>query len=220
MLSDALSFPANSDDWLPTILVGGVLSLLGFLVLPAFVVQGYLIRVLRSAARGDEEVPSFTDWSGLLVDGLKAVLVALVYGLVVVIPLGILVVILGGALGGVGGDTARVVGGLVSVVALLVAGLVGLVVSYVLPAAYANFAVEGSARAVFDLGTVLRGALTTEYAVGWLLAVVVGVVGGLVATPLTFLIVGVFLAFYVQIVTYYLFGRGFAEGLRSKGEVV
>lgn len=220
MLGDALSFPTNSDDWLPTLLIGGVLSLLGVLILPAFVVQGYLIRVLRRAARGDGATPSFTDWSGLFVDGLKVVLVTVVYGLAVIVPIALLGLILRVWVGSAGGDTARAVGSLVGVVLLLVAGLLALLVGYVLPAAYANFAVRGNLGAAFDLGTIRRAALTSDYAVAWLLALVVGFVGSLVATPLMLLVVGVFVAFYVQIVSYYLFGRGFAEGLRSKGEVV
>jgi uncharacterized membrane protein len=64
--------------------------------------------------------------------------------------------------------------------------------------------------------TILQGAFTREYAVGWLLAVVVGVVGGLVGTALTAVVVGIFVLFYVQVSLYYLVGRGFAAGLSKK----
>lgn len=36
---------------------------------------------------------------------------------------------------------------------------------------------------------------------------------GIIAFLLTFLLVGVFLSFYVQVSVYYLFGRGYAKGL-------
>lgn len=220
MLGDAISFPATSDDWIPTLIIGGLLTVLSVLFFPAFIVQGYAVRVLRRAARGEAEAPSFTDWGGLFVDGLKLFVVTAVYSLAILVPLAVLVAALGVSAGALGGDTGRVVGGLLGVVLLLVVGALSLVVGYLLPAAYANVAIEGTMRAAFDFGTVLRGALTGDYLVAWLLALAFGLVGNLVATPLAALVVGIPLLFYVQVVTYYLFGRGFAEGLRSEGAVV
>jgi hypothetical protein len=229
MLSDALSFPRRSDDWLPTLLIGGILTFLGPLVLPALVVQGYLVRVLGRAAADERTPPSFTDWGRLLVDGLKLLVVNLVYGVVVFLPLAVvfaaLVVIvptgpsvaepgMGPGMAPPSGGTAT---GLVVFLALLLVALLAvLVVGYVLPAALANFAIEGRLGAAFHLRTILRGAFTREYAVAWLLALLVGVVGGLVGSALTAVVVGIFVLFYVQVSFYYLIGRGFASGLARK----
>jgi hypothetical protein len=231
MLSDALSFPRRGDDWLPTLIVGGILTALGFLVLPAIIVQGYLVRVLHAAARDDRNPPSFTQWGGLFVDGLKLFVVNLVYGLLAVVPVTVvfasLVVIVptGPVTDGPGmppvepgmAPQPRLTAGIVVFLALLLVAVGAvLVVGYVLPAALANFAIEGRMRAAFHLRTVLRGAFTREYAVAWLIAVVVGVVGGLVGSALTVVVVGVFVLFYVQVSLYYLVGRGFAAGLSKK----
>ncbi|WP_380681779.1 hypothetical protein [Salinigranum sp. GCM10025319] len=43
-----------------------------------------------------------------------------------------------------------------------------------------------------------------------------GVVGGLVGSALSVIVVGLFVLFYVQVVSYYLFGLGFARGLSKK----
>ena len=205
MLGDALEFPRNADDWLQTVLIGGILSALQFLVVPVFVVQGYSVRVLRNAATGTERPPSFTDWGDLIVDGLKLIVVELVYAFVVLLPILVVVAVSGAAfVGGRGGLLA----GLVGVVGVLVAVVLALVAAYVLPAALANFAVEDSMAAAFDLSTVLAIAFTGDYAVAWVVAVVVGLVGGLVGGALTALVVGVFVLFYVQVVVFYLFGRG------------
>lgn len=71
MFDDALSYPSNADDWLKPLLIGGSLLLFSFFIIPAFLVQGYSIRVLRSAANNEETPPSFTEWGDLLVDVSK-----------------------------------------------------------------------------------------------------------------------------------------------------
>lgn len=209
MLGDALSFPRRSDDWLPTLLIGGVLSVLGFLIVPLFIVQGYLVRVLQAAVRGDDEAPSFTDWGDLIVDGVKLVLVNLIYGLIILVPVVVLSVITGVAAGG--GGAGRAVAGIVGIVGAIVVFGLALVVAYVVPAAAANFAVEDRLGAAFDFSTVFGVAFSGDYALAWLLGLVVALVGGLVGSLLSFLVVGVFVLFYVQVSTFYLFGRGFAE---------
>ena len=226
MLSDALSFPRGGDDWLSTLLVGGILTVLSFLILPGFVLQGYLVRVLGHAARGERTPPSFTQWGSLLVDGLKVFVVNLVYGLVVLIPFALL---LGGLFIAVPGEPVPVApgatpsppsggaGGLVVLVVLVaVVAVAGLLLAYLLPAALANFAIEGNLGAAFALRTIASGAFTGDYAVAWLLALVVGIVGGLVGSALSAVVVGFFVLFYVQVVLYYLVGRGFAAGLSKK----
>lgn len=225
MLGDALSYPLNSDDRIATILVGGVLSALGFLVVPAFIVQGYLVRVLRDAAKGETAAPSFTDWGSLIVDGVKLFVVNLVYSLVVVVPtLAVLALFVPTSVrtdpGGVPAQPPDAGFGLVALVGVLVVLLFGLLVAYFLPAAMANFAVEDSLGAAFDLSTIWTAATTGEYFVGWVLALVVGVVGGLVGAALSTIVVGIFVLFYVQVVTYYLWGRGFSKGLAKKRRAV
>lgn len=212
MLGDALSFPRSSDDWLPTLLIGGVLSALSFLVVPVFLVQGYFVRVLRAAANDEMEAPSFTDWGGLFLDGLKLFVVNIAYSLVLAVPYFALIFAIGFGSDGGPGVLAAVLGLLVFVLAL--------VVGYFIPAAFTNFAIEGDFGAAFDFGTIKSGAFTSDYATAWLLAIVVGVAGGLVGAALSIVVVGIFILFYVQVMVYYLFGRGFVNGLnRERGGV-
>jgi hypothetical protein len=213
MLDDALRFPRSGDDWLPTLIIGGVLSLLGVLILPALVVQGYLVRVLQAGARDETTAPSFTEWGGLFVDGLKLLVVNLGYALATVIPVTIVVAVLAAATGATDASDPNVLLSLVNLGVGLLLLVLSLLVTFVLPAAMANFAIQGRLRAAFDVSTVARGAFTWEYAVGWLLGVVVAVVGGLIGVVLSALVVGVFVLFYVQVVVYFLWGRGFAAGL-------
>jgi len=217
MLSEAFEFPKAGDDWLPTILIGGVLSILSALVLPAFVLQGYLVRALRDGAAGERAAPSFTQWGELLVDGLKLFVVNIVYSIVVVIPMFIGLSVVGG-LGVVAGESnaGALFTGLVGLVILLLFVVLGLLLAYVVPAAMANFAIEGRIGAAFAFGTIREGAFTSEYATAWVLSIVVSIVGGIVGGALSLILVGIFVLFYVQVMTYFLWGRGFAAGLDAR----
>ncbi|WP_435146928.1 DUF4013 domain-containing protein [Halobaculum sp. P14] len=217
MFEDAVKFPLESEDRVSTLIIGGVLTLLSVLIIPAFIVQGYLIRVLRAAATGEEAAPSFTDWGDLFVDGLKLLVINLVYGIAIMVPFVLVGVVgIGGAaftegFGGVAALSA------VTVLLFALVALVALVISYVIPAALTNFALDGSLSAAFDVDTIKQVALTGDYFVGVLLGVVLGGVIGTIASPLVFLLVGIPLLFYGQVVTYYCFGRGFADARGGAG---
>jgi hypothetical protein len=223
MLSDALSYPLNGDSWLRTILVGGLLSLLTVFVIPVFFLQGYYVRILRGASTGETDAPEFSDWGDLLVDGLKLFAVNLLVSLVVFVAMFVVAAIFGAGslLSGAGpaADPGSGAGGIFAVfgaVGFLLFLAVVLAIGYVAPGMFANFAREDSIAAAFDVSTVVAGVTTSEYLVAWVLAVVVGLVLGTIASLLSIVVVGIFGLFYVQVVTYYLFGRGFADGLDEK----
>ena len=80
---DVLTYPLAADDWPRTVVIGGLLTLFSPLVLPLLPLYGYVLDVARAGRRGDPEPPSVAldDLARLSVEGLVAVLVALVYGL-------------------------------------------------------------------------------------------------------------------------------------------
>jgi len=220
MLSDALWFLKRSDDWFATTIIGGVLSLLSVLILPGIILQGYFVRAMQAAANGEPAAPSFTDWGGLFVDGLKLFVVTFVWALVAIVPAILLSIIVGigtftvseAATGSAAASSAGGLGlGIASLVLGLLVFVLGLLAAYLGPAAGANFAIEGNLGAGFDVRTIVSGALTGEYAVAWLLALVVAVVLGSIGGVLSAVVVGFFVLFYVQVMTYYLWARGFAD---------
>lgn len=222
MLEAALRYPTTGERALERLLVGGVLVLLSVFVLPAFLVYGYLVRSLAAVAGGDDEPPAFDDWAGLLVDGLKAAVVAVAYGIV---PFAAAVaffvpVSVGTAAGGNG--SPGVLAG-VGVLAVLLLVVVALVVAYVVMAALSTFAVEGRLAAAFDLRRVARFAASGPYLAAVLLAIAVQVLLGvatLAAVVFTFglaLLVlvplGAFLQFWLYLVTVHLFGAAYREAM-------
>lgn len=218
MLADALAFARRDDDWVETVLIGGVLTILGFLVVPVILVNGYLLRVLDAAVAGDEQPPRFGDWVDLLVDGLLVWVIqfiylgvpAMVFGMVV-LSLTLITAVTTSASPRPGAIAA--VGGLAVVAVLMTAVLVVLVAAYLLPAALANFARAGEFAAAFHLRTVARAAFSADYVIAMLLVIAVSIVLGFVGGLLVVVLVGFFVLFYLQVVVYHLFGRGFARGL-------
>jgi len=218
MISESLGYLRTSDDWMKTVVIGGLLTLFGFLVVPTVLVAGYLVRVLRATMHGDDAPPRFDDWSDLAGDGLRAFAIAIVYGLVPAILIGVTAG-LAAAAAGPGPRTGLVVGA-VSLVGGLLALALGLLAAYIVPAAVANYAEQASFRAGFAVGD-LRPVLTSgTYATAWAMGFAVVLGAGLVAAvlnvvPLLGTVVGAFVSFYAITAAYYIVGHawGDARGL-------
>lgn len=215
MIRDAIQYPKRRDDALATILVGGLLNLTGFLILPQILLYGYYLRVLESAASGGSTAPAFDEWADLFVDGLKAFGVAVVYTgvpvfLLVLIPAVMTFVLPMGSPAGAGTGGQPAAG---SALALLMIGLsivsFGLLAVgyYLLPAALTGLALKGTLDAAFDASALKRVALSKEYFVGCVAAAALLIGASVVLTPLLFLLVGFFLQFYVLVSATYLVGH-------------
>ncbi|MFC6725874.1 DUF4013 domain-containing protein [Halobium palmae] len=212
MLEDALSYPTKGDSGIARVLIGGGLLMFSWLLVPGFIAAGYLLRALGAASRG-EGPPPFDDWSGMLVDGLKATVVSFVYGIVPFAVFGVLfVVVFGGA--GAGGDAGGIVAG-IGLLGVFVAIPFVFVVYYVVPAALTNVAREGSMSAAFDFETLKPVLSSGSYLTAVLLTFVVNLVGSAVLGFLSAFFVGLIVApfyyFWFGLVGYYMFGEAFGE---------
>ncbi|MFB6194948.1 MAG: DUF4013 domain-containing protein [Haloplanus sp.] len=209
------TYPTNSDDWIKTVLIGGVLTLLSILVVPAFLLYGYLLRVLRAGMAEADEPPVFDEWGDLLREGVAAFVIVFLYQL---IPLIVMFVTVGGSMAAMA--TGSEAGAGVGIVGLLgglaLSSVLALVFSYAMLIGLANYAHEGTFGAAFDLGVLRSVALDKAYAVPWLYGVGVLLVAGAVAgllgiVPILGAIIGVFVTFYGQIAAMWLWGKGFAD---------
>jgi hypothetical protein len=216
-IEESVSYPTENDDWLKIILIGGVLSLLSFLVIPVILVYGYIIRLIRARFDDRAEPPEFDDWETLLTDGVRAMIILVAYFL---IPAIVGAITIGGSVlaiaTGTRGGAAAGIGG------LLIGGLLtfalGLVFGYVAVAALLNFAREDSIGAGFDFGALRPILVDGDYAVAWLAAVAVffvtsfitGVVNGV---PFIGAVITAFVFFYAQMVAAYLWADGFTDAV-------
>jgi hypothetical protein len=76
-----LRFPFDDKAWVNKALVGGVLGVVGIIVWPLLLpLWGYCLRIMRHTAQGEPpSLPEWDDWGQLFLDGLKFILVYLVY---------------------------------------------------------------------------------------------------------------------------------------------
>jgi len=228
MLEDSLRYPTKRDDALRIIAIGGILGLLSFLIIPAFIVGGYLIRVYRRVMADEiEEPPGFSDWEQLLGDGLRGFVVGLAY---FIVPAVLLVATVGTAVvaaavttatgGQVSPEAGVALGGMAAIGALIALVLM-LVAWYVLPAAIANFVRRDSLAAAFSFGEVIGIATSSDYVVAWVLALVVSIVGSAVTGVLSATGVGAilspFVGFYVGVAMAYLYASGAAAATGEDG---
>jgi hypothetical protein len=88
-IEDAITYPFEDPDWVNKLLILGAIALAGFIVpiLPWVFIYGYAAQITRQAALegGLPRLPKWDDWQALLIDGLRATAVYLVYSLPVVV---------------------------------------------------------------------------------------------------------------------------------------
>ena len=222
MLEEGLSYPFNGDSALGRIIIGGLLGFGSFLIVPAIALMGYLVWVLGGAARGEEEPPAFENWGEMIVDGLKATAVSIVYGIVPFVLLFASVFVAGSG-SATGSETATGVLGGIGVLGLLVSLVAMFLLYYLIPAALTNMALEGEFGAAFDFGTIKEAILSADYLVAWLIPFVLAALMNVVVFVLAITIVGLivvpFLQFYVQVAAFYMFGAAFGKVLDVSGSV-
>ena len=75
-------FPFQGPNWRSRFIVGIALIFAGFLVpiVPGIFVYGYLLRVMGRALKGESvDLPAWEDWGRLAIDGLRGMVINLVY---------------------------------------------------------------------------------------------------------------------------------------------
>lgn len=216
MIEEGISYPANGDEAFKRILIGGLLGLFSFLIVPLFILMGYFLRVLTSATRAETEPPLFEDWGDLAVDGLKATVVAIVYGIV---PFALMFFSVGVAVLGSGSETGGAIFGSFGLLGFFISFLAMFAMYYLIPAALTNMAIEESMGAAFDFSRLKPVLFSSEYLIAWLVPFFVAFILNIVTMFFILVTLGFgilivpFIQFYVQVAVFYLFGRAFGKVL-------
>ncbi|WP_295589416.1 DUF4013 domain-containing protein [uncultured Methanobrevibacter sp.] len=113
---DSLEYSAK--DW-KTLVILGVICLFSFLLLPAFLITGYNYRVINTAVHGiingRDPLPGFDDPIDMFVDGVKVVIVQVLY---LIVPMIIFFVfaLIAGNVSGVASSALMLIGCLITLI--------------------------------------------------------------------------------------------------------
>jgi hypothetical protein len=204
----SFTFITEDEDWLPKILLGGLISLIPFV--GQFYAVGYAIQVLKATIEGREiPLPGVTDEFGdKLLKGLLASLIIFIYFLPVII--------VGSISGGgaailsdasadpeAGSIFAAIWSSCFGCVSLVLAILIGLFV----PFAWSRYAESDQFGAAFKFGEILGQVRDNlgPTVIALLLSAAVGIAAGIVGSILCGIGL-IFTGFYAQLVTAFLYG--------------
>lgn len=216
MIESAFTYPTENENWLKTVIIGGILTVLGVLIVPMFAVQGYVLRVIRATIAGESQPPEFEEWGDLFVEGFQAWLIGVIYMLV---PLVVAFVTVGGAVLAMatGSESGAAIGLAGMFGGLAVSGILALLFGYFAVAAIVLFAQAGELGAAFDVGKVRAISFNSDYAFAWLVSVGGFIAAGIVASiPIVGYILGPFAAFYAFTVAGRLWGGGYLDAMGTE----
>jgi hypothetical protein len=215
-IGKAFGFVFEDEDWIVKVLIGAgvfvVGILLSWLIIPlvlAFaILGGYQVEIVRRVIRGDlDALPKWDNWGQLIADGLKVIVIAIVYALPA-----ILVGLCLGVPAGIVSEDAPGLSSALSVFSSCLGILWSIVVAILLPAAVAFFVDSDELAAAFRFGEILafvRDNLSTYLVtfVMYLVAQIVGSLGSVVCG------IGVFVTLpYSYMVIGHLYGQAYVEG--------
>jgi hypothetical protein len=203
----AFTYPFEDKEWVPKILIGGLLNLVPIVNLA---VIGYALRIVKNVADGMERpLPNWDDFGDYFVKGLITFVAALVYALPVMI--------LGGLMGVFSALTGYDTSGSQQFSPFVVciwglsclSGLYSLFLGLILPVAFGKYAISNEFGAFFRLGEIFRFIASNlgEYIIAWLLTLVAFFIAGF-GTILCFVGV-VFTEFWAILVGPHLLGQLF-----------
>jgi len=236
-LRQVYRFPSQSPDWEQRYLIGAGLLFVSFLIpiIPAIFVAGYFMRLMRNTTRGDElRLPEWQEWGGLAVDGLRYLVVCLVYLLpgILVFFVGMAAYFtsfIGGAMSAQANDPSSglfVLGSMLILFgSMAIAMLLFLLGAIPLPMALAHCATKESLGAAFRFGEwwPLLWANKLDYAIAWvnlaglfavLYTVVILAYYSLILICLA-LPLSAFIGYYLGLVFAGLFGQIYRESLQK-----
>ena len=203
----AFSFPFQDSKWIEKIVIAALISLIpiiGWLAL-----LGWSVEIGRRVINGEDEVLApWSDFGGLLVDGLKAFVISLIFSiplLVIWIPYGFIAALIGST----DGDAAGGIIGALSLCFACVSILYSLALLFFIPASYGRLAATGEIGDALNVGELWR--MISQNADAYLIVLLGYIVAGFIASLGVILcVIGVFLtSAYAVAVQGHLFGQAY-----------
>lgn len=223
-VAKAFTYFTEDERWMGKLVIGVLVSLASFLILPAFLLSGYMVGITRNVMNGEKRpLPEWEDLGTLFMDGLSIVVASIVYTL----PFWLLTCIAFVTTIGFGGlsEATQISEDAVAAGILATWGLIGclflifmLAFFFISPAIVIQYVREGSLSACFRFGEVfaivrdnfgdILIAGLTPFAASFVLSIVVAALNAIICIGT---VVGFLLSFamgpYLAAVTGHLYGQ-------------
>lgn len=226
-VNKAVRFVFEDKQWISKLLIAILISLLAFVIVPALILQGYVVKLIRQVMNGNRDtLPEWDDWGKLLRDGFFVTVGELAW----MLPLILLVIIVSVATGGIGSlseDAAAVAatgGGLLLLCLVLLMVLVAL---FLTPALLIQYAIKDDFGALFrfsEVFDIIRNHMS-DILIAFLVTVaavfVVSLIGGVLGIIpclgwIAAFVIGLASGPYVSFVGGHLYGQIAAKVLGNK----
>lgn len=205
-IGKAFSFVFEDKDWVSKILIAAAISLVGMLfgiliipgILAVALLGGYMVEIARRVIHDDPQVlPEWDNWGALIMDGLKFIVISIVYAAPMILA-SICLGIPAGLLSEDSPDLSTALSLVLSCINILWA----IVLSLFVPAAVGAFAAENDLGAAFRFGRVfslVRNNFSTYLIVlvmSWIagllggLGVIICLIGLLATYPYSYMVIG------------------------------
>jgi hypothetical protein len=176
----AFTFAFDDPDWLKKLGIAGLLMIIP--ILGTLAVAGWALEVTRRLIH--HETPLLPDWNNFgdfLMKGLMVWVIGFVYALPIILLSGCIQAVVALIQNNGGGDSMTTVAGILSLCVGLISFVFGLLIAFVVPAAYANYAATGQLGAAFRFGEVfgLVRAAPSAYLMVLLGSILAGLISGL-----------------------------------------
>ncbi len=228
-INKAIRYVTEDKQWISKLIIAALMTFLGFLIIPAFILQGYLIKIIRQVMNGQwDGLPEWEDYGELMRDGFFVTVAQIVYTL----PFIILVLIVSLGMGGLASisDGSDAMAALASGVGLLMVCLTllfAIALLFLTPAILIQYAIKDDFGALFRFGEVIdiiRNnmadiliAFLVSIVAAFVISLVIGVLSlipclGWIAAVVISLAVGP----YISFITAHLYGQIAAKVLGNK----
>nr|WP_319374079.1 DUF4013 domain-containing protein [uncultured Methanobacterium sp.] len=191
IVSDSLKYP--SSNW-GKVLILGVIMIASILIVPIFLVYGYIFRIIKATLAGVDELPDFDEIGDMFVDGLKIFVVAIVYAIPVYIIALILNLIIGASMTvttSTSLDPMMFWGLIISnIVFLIVALIIGLVEVIAIANMAYNDGELGAAFRFSDILDIIANIGWGKYIATYIVIAIVGAIGFFIGMLTMFILIG------------------------------
>lgn len=226
-IGKAYTFIPEEEDWIKNIVIGGVLILFSFLIIPIFFLIGYQVRVVKRVMDGDvHPLPEWDDWGEMFMDGLVVLVAQIVYALPVILLTLCSFFIWVPAATDPGGDFGAALSGAAIfglVVLTCLVFLFAIALAFIIPALYIQYARTGEFGPMFQIGEIIR--IARENFVDVLIVIVASIAAGFVLGLVTWiplcgwLILAPLGSMWIMIATAHLYGQIAAKTDGKEAEV-